>query len=295
MGRGELNDSFTYIFQSAFMLLKRVFLYDGLLNPHPVYYSPWLFVAAMALFKALVLAPVILVTVRGRDEFFSFGVWILASMLVSPNGSSYSLVVLVIPLWALAPVGRARVVAGLAILGVACWLAVSRWGGYPVWGQFPRLYLLLGFFVLLVAGAERVWNGWLVAAMSIGFFCLDIRGYLGRRETGSYVLTKERHLFIYDYAVRDHRLLYYFQDDKGEGQQETEIAAGTLTDEGLELRNNQIYYKGVAITSSPDWKAKPRLLDGRMILYLSDEDRGIGFYTLRQINPNSGAVPLSSR
>lgn len=295
MGRGELNDSFTYIFQSAFMLLKRVFLYDGLLNPHPVYYSPWLFVATMAAFKALILTPVVILTLRGRDEFFSFGVWVLASMLISPNGSSYSLVVLVIPLWALAPVGRARLAMGLALLGVACFLAVSRWGGHAVWAQFPRLYLLLGFFLLLVTQVDRVWNGWLLVAMGLCFYCLDARRYLRSQETGSYVLDREQHLFIYDYTVKNGRLVYYFQDDKGEGEQETGIVAGALTEEGLNIRNNQIYYKGVALTSSPDWKAKPRLLDGRTIVYLSDEDRGIGFYTLRQISPNSGAVRGSSR
>jgi hypothetical protein len=144
MGRGELNDPFTYYFQSAFMLLKRVFLYDGLLNPHPVYYHPWLFVFSMAVFKALVLAPAILLTVRGRDTFFSFGVWILASLLISPNGSSYSLIVLVTPLWALVPYGRVKLLIAMGLLFAAGSLMLSSifywgflsfcWCGWSVYG-----------------------------------------------------------------------------------------------------------------------------------------------------------------
>jgi hypothetical protein len=131
--------------------------------------------------------------------------------------------------------------------------------------------------------------------MGICFFWLDIRGYLKMRETGSYVLDREQHLFIYDFVVKNGRLVYYFQDDKGEGEQDSHIEARELTEQGLELRHNQIYYKGAALTSSPDWKAKPRLLDDRMIVYLSDEDRGIGFYTLRQISPDSAATRKSSK
>jgi hypothetical protein len=184
---------------------------------------------------------------------------------------------------------------GLALLGVACFLAVTKWGDHAVWAQFPRLYLLLGFFLLLVTQASRVWNAGVILIMAVCFFCLDIRGYVNRRETGSYVLEKEQHLFIYDYVVKNGLLVYYFQDDKGEGEQTTDIEARDLTLQGVELRHNQIYYKGVALTSSPDWKAKPRLLDGRMIVYLSDEARGIGFYTLRQISPDSAATRRSSK
>ncbi|HEY4108852.1 glycosyltransferase family 87 protein [Puia sp.] len=295
MGRGELNDSFTYIFQSAFMLFKRVFLYDGLLNPHPAYFHPYLFVFCMALFKALILAPVILATVRGRDEFFSFGLWIAATLLVSPNGSSYSLILLLIPLWALVPEGRVRVVVALLLLGLAGTIAVSRWGGYPVWLQFPRLYLLLGFFGLLVATAGRLRDAWLAGALVLVFFVLDIRGYTHTREDGQYVLSQEKHLYLYDYAVKDHRLAYFFQDDRGKGEEVTDIPAGRLTEEGLELRNNQIYYRGSPVTASRDWKEKPRLLDGETILYLSDQNRGVGFYTLRKISLSSLGVAGSSR
>lgn len=295
LSKGELNDPFTYVFQSAFMLLRRLFLYDGLLNPHPLYYHPWLFVIAMAVFKALILAPVILLTLRQRDEFYAFGIWVLASLLISPNGSSYSLILLLIPLWALAPEGRGRLVAAMILLFTAGSLALSRLGDYPVWAQFPRLYLLLGFFVLLLLKAERIWNGWLAGGLALLFFGLDIRGYASAREDGDYVLSREKHLFIYDYGVKDQRLVYYFQDDRGKGEERTDIRAGQLSEEEVGIEDNQIYYKGRRMTSSPDSKEKARLLDGKTIIYLSDQNRGVGFYTLRQMDPGSIGVPGAAR
>src|ERR1700722_19002749 len=78
MNHGELNDSFTFVFQSAFMLLKRAFCADQLLNPHPILDSPWVFTVGLAVFNALILTPAIWLTWRAKDEFLPFTVWIAA-------------------------------------------------------------------------------------------------------------------------------------------------------------------------------------------------------------------------
>jgi hypothetical protein len=73
-----------------------------------------------------------------------------------------------------------------------------------------------------------------------------------------------------------------------------------LSIDSLELKDNQIWYKGKQITNSPDRKAKPVLINGKDIFYLSDKDRGFDFYTLRKIRPaapppNAVTAPGSSR
>ncbi len=298
MGRGELNDSWTYIFQSAFMLLKRTFLYDGLLNPHPLLNNPYLFVIGMALFKALILSPAVLLTLRNRDDFFSFSLWVMASMLISPNGSSYSLVLLVIPLLALGSAPRISPGLALAILVLvaACTIPVSRFGSFPIWAQFPRLYLLLFFFILLLsrANAGGLVNAGLVAVIALAFFALDIRSYLPANEASSYVLAKEQHLFICDYTVRDKKLVYYYQDDSGVHEQPTDYPVHELTSDGIGLQDNQIWYKGKKLTDSPDRKEKVAVIDGKDIFYLSDKNRGVGFFTLRVLQ-DAAAIPVSSR
>ena len=56
----------------------------------------------------------------------------------------------------------------------------------------------------------------------------------------------------------------------------------------LELRNNQIFYHGRQLTTTTDSKKKPMLINGSFILYLSDKNRGPGFYTLRKLIPSGG-------
>jgi hypothetical protein len=56
-----------------------------------------------------------------------------------------------------------------------------------------------------------------------------------------------------------------------------------MTAQGLDLRDNQVWYSGRQLTASPDRKEKPMLVNGEYIVYLSDNGRGAGFYTLRKM------------
>lgn len=54
--------------------------------------------------------------------------------------------------------------------------------------------------------------------------------------------------------------------------------------ESADLTQNAIYYFGKKIPADTGNKLKPMVIDGKTLLYLSDYDRGIGFYTLRKID-----------
>ncbi|HET6253991.1 MAG TPA: glycosyltransferase family 87 protein [Puia sp.] len=287
MNHGELNDSFTYVFQSAFMLLKRAFSYDRLLNPHPITDNPWLLTLGLAIFKSALLTTVILLTRREKDDLIPFTVWIAASMLISPNGSSYSLVLLILPLLGLASHLRPSAPTAIAalLLTAACFIPVTRLAGSPLAAQFPRLYLLLLVYFLLLR-KRQTWNLPLFTALTALFFALDLRGNLPGKDASSYVLTKEAHLFIDSFTARDNRLVYSWRDDKGRHEESTGYPVYSLTTAGVALIDDQIWYNGRQLTNTPDRKSRPALVNGNRILYLSDKHRGFEFYTLRQISPD---------
>jgi hypothetical protein len=285
VNNGELNDSFTFMFQSAFMFFKRLFVYDGLLNPHPVRDIPWLFGMLTGLFKALILSACIIFTLRKKEQDFdSFATWIMGSLLISPNGSSYSLVLLAIPLLALmARRTSTGVILVLVLLGV-CWVPVYRLGNLPVVEQYPRLYLLLVFFGGFIGSLRPAWKLW--TDLSIVFIGLYFAGYSRGSDGSVYFLPREEHIFIYDYGIRDRQLVYTCWEPDGAHA----VATGfPVTDTApLELRNNQIFYHGRQLTTTTDSKKKPMLINGSFILYLSDKNRGPGFYTLRKLTPAGG-------
>ncbi|HTR31369.1 MAG TPA: glycosyltransferase family 87 protein [Puia sp.] len=319
LNHGELNDSFTYVFQSGYMLLKRTFCYDRLLNPYPVADNPWLFTMGVALFKSLILTPAVCLTIaasattrnpiiRERDDFLPFGIWVAAATLISPNGSSYSLVLLIFPLLALArlshPVfssGPSRyMIAAALLLAIACAIPVTRLGALPPWAQFPRLYLLLLFYVVLCRLQCPRRSLPLFITLTALFFALDLPGNLPQKDASSYALTVEAHLFIDGFGVRNNRLVYTWRDGGGSHEEFTSFPVHSLTNDGVSLRDNQIWYAGKQLTASSDRKASPALVNGDLIIYLSDKHRGFEFFTLREIrtdaaSPDVGAIPGSSR
>jgi Glycosyltransferase family 87 len=285
VNNGELNNSFTFMFQSAFMLLKKLFVYDTLLNPHPLYANAWLFTILAGLFKAFILTACIVFTIREKDrDFDSFAVWIMGSMLISPNGSSYSLILLLIPLLAL--MARKTLIGSLIpalVLWAACYIPVYRLENAPTLLQFPRLYLLLLFFVLLLP-LRKAWHPALWGALSLLFIAPSLIPHRNT-DTSTYFLQSEQHIFIYDYAVSNDRLVYSYWDDQGAVTVSTGFQVTSVSNEGLEIKDRQIWFKGKQLTASPDVKKKPLLINGTFILYLSDKNRGPGFYTLRQLIP----------
>ena len=289
VNNGELNNSFAFLFQSAFMLLKRLFVYDALLNPAPLTDNPWLFGMLTGLFKALILTVCIGYTLRRKDrDFEAFAVWITGSMLISPNGSSYSLILLVIPLLSLmTPVekGRSYPILSALILLAACYIPVSRLENAPVLEQFPRLYLLLLFFGLSLRPLRLAWHTGLWGGLCLFFIGLFLIGYHRDTDKSVYFFTREEHIFINDYQVNNGTLVYSYWDGFGPHLVNTGLPVTGWSGNELEVKNKQIYYKGKRLTNSPDAKKKPLLINGEFILYLSDKNRGPGFYTLRKLVP----------
>jgi hypothetical protein len=202
-------------------------------------------------------------------------------MLISPNGSSYSLVLLVIPFLALAGRSRRWLLIGSAVLFIACNFPIDRLENAPLLSQFPRLYLLLFFFGLLLWPLRAAWNVTLWGGSTLLFLLLFVAGYHRDRDESADFFTSEDHIFINDYSVNDGVLFYSYWDGSGPHPVSTGMAVRQW--EALEVKDKQIYYNGEALTHSSDVKKKPLLINGDLVLYLSDKNRGVGFYTLRKL------------
>ncbi len=283
---GELNDSYTYLFQSAFMLLKNLFVYDAVQNPQVVLNSTPVFVISMVLFKALLLACCVGVTIHKKvADLMAFASWITASMLLSPNGSSYSLILLLMPLLALANSKRVYLFTVIALLLLICFIQVAALGGKPLLLQFPRLYGMLLLFGLLIIVAGMQFPIKLFGAFVAVLLLADAGKLFPHPDNSKYLLSQELP-FVYEYAIKEDQLVYYYWDDKGSHETGTGYAVHDYSTNNVQIKNNQVYYKDKQLTSTPDRKKQVMLVNGRDIIYLSDRNRGFGFYTLRTItNP----------
>lgn len=278
---GELNDSYTYLFQSAFMLFKNLFVYDEVQNPQVLFNSTPVFIISMVLFKAAIIACCVGISLNKKaTDLLAFASWITASLLLSPNGSSYSLILLLIPFMALANSERGYLYISIVLLFLICAIPVQAVAGWPLLLQFPRLYLLLLFFFLKIG----ITGTRLPFKPFIAFFAVLLLADAGKmfaRSDNSRYLLKEELPLVYSYAIKDNRLVYYYWDNTGSHEAMTGFFAQHSTADAVRIQNNQVFYGNKQLTATSDRKKQAMLINGKEIIYLSDKKRGFGFYTLR--------------
>ena len=289
LNNGELNDSFTWAFQSAQMLFKDIFVYDELLNPKPVFNIPFLYEFVTALYKAFIISACIVLTVRNSsNSFLSFTCWVLASILISPNGSVYSLILLVIPLLTInssAPFSKKNMIM-ISVLLLTCNIPVYYFHDLSIFLKFPRLYLLIALFMMMIYSGSITFNRKMLTGCII-FFLLPLCFKIispEKQDNSSYVLSKEKYLLMYDYEIKDGKLFCRYWSNFGSHEEQVNIP-GMVKQQTSELtaEHNQVYYKREQITHTPDHKLKPMLINGDTLIYLSDKNRGVGMYTLRKL------------
>ena len=89
---------------------------------------------------------------------------------------------------------------------------------------------------------------------------------------------------VYDYGVENGKLFYEALGKEGKVKEETTIQVQSFETGIVEIIDNQLFYKDKQITSEKSLKAKPILVNGNEIYFLSDYNTRRMHYTLRKIN-----------
>lgn len=282
---GVIATAFVPNYQSVFMFLKELLVFDATDNPQSIFNYPDLFSAIMLAFKIGILGIGYFISKRTSNALFVLSYWILAMILLSPYGSTYTFVLLLFPLLALLKSDVSNVKK------VLCFLLLLLIGNLPlsffITNNFPfsylRLFLLLLFFGLLLIQFRQKINWKILAAIC---FVPMILVLVFKKDgvVKSTILLKDGPILIYDYNMKNDTL---FADCKEKNifrvSEQAVMPFKFKTNKPLNLKNNQVFYNNRQLTFDKSNKLKPILIDNEAILYLSDYDRGIGFYTLRII------------
>jgi len=160
-------------------LLRRTFVGDAGLNPHPLWQSPQLYFFLRSFISMAIVVFLTLGASRKRaSERHDFAWFVIAAMLLSTSVASYTYIILLLPVVLLleeaAPWERAFLVFSYVLLSLPL---------HPV-GLFPKVWLLAGLFV--VAGKaswrELSWE-WMVTGLA---FAATFGLFAGERQMRSY-------------------------------------------------------------------------------------------------------------
>jgi hypothetical protein len=284
--KGEISSSFTINYQSAHMFFKYLFVQSDAANPTPLLDSTTWFTVSLGFFKSVALAGCC-AAILHRKDVLAFALLLFGGMLISPYTSTYSnilLLLLFIPLFG--EIKDQRRVFVCCLIFLICNLPLGLFSKLPVFLQFPRLGSLLLFFSLVFYWVSASFKWQYLIAFLFLFLLPEWLIPKPSPDPSRSFLNKETHNLIYDFDVNNGSIVYKYWDNNGENIFNTAKPANTVDYENVFIKNNQIWYKGKQLTYSTDNKSKAGLIDNRYILYLSDKDKGIGFYTLREISPD---------
>lgn len=290
MLNNEINDTYASSYQSMLVLLNKIFIYDKLHNPGGNINNPVLFKILNMFYSLSVIYICAMFTLKKEgDDYLKFSLWILAGLLITGYGSSYSLLLLVFITLACLNKFKEQKFLLILLLGFVLAIAsvpVHLFSKFSVALQFPRLYMFIAFFalvMLLFKIIPTIKYAYVVPLLAM------IIGYLNApifNDNNEYVFEREEAILIYDYGESNGKLRINFIDQNGRNEKELKREAAFVESNSIELKDNQIFYNGKQLTNSKDNKLKPMLNAKNEIYYLSDKNRGVGFYALRKMNLN---------
>lgn len=295
---GDINFHFAVLFQSAKVLIDRLLVYDSQLNTHPVANCPVLATWFHSIFQWMILVPGIGFLLNKKvNDWLLIGITMLAGVLISGYGSTYSLVIL-LPLalgWIVsftdekADQYTSVKYAALFCLLLACNIPVNNLLDQPTGLQFPRLYLFILLFITTAwvfrvqMKVLHIWAG-VLAILIIIKTSVQLHT---RVIPPPYYLSETNYGIIYGYVKKDSLLTLTVFDQTGTHSEEIKTTDSIFIDKRLQEIDNQIIFQNKVLTHERTRALHPMRLNSNEILYLSDEGRGVGFYTLRKMSlPN---------
>ncbi|CAA6824962.1 MAG: Unknown protein [uncultured Aureispira sp.] len=292
---GAYYDGFTPAAKSATMLFKNLFVYDKIHNPMPVWDSYTAYHLAQAIYKTSIISTAILFTWKSRQQpALKMGFWIIACLLLSPGLSSYASILLLFPWLTIfrKEVGLSKKQQFIFSILVAMYanIPITYFYSLPLLFKFPKVYLLLALFVcyyqFLPKNQAEKSKTVSILSLVIGLFLFFVLPSMFKNKPpqNDYVLIEEEQILTIDYWNNNGKLEYEYWTVPKPKTILTERVIKTVNASAVRIENGQVYYKNTRLTNTKGNKRKPLLINAQEVFYLSDQNRGIGFYTLMKVD-----------
>lgn len=268
VSKGEISGEMVSNYQSSHMFLKSCL----------THYQSWLFGWKIAL-----LSFVLIFTLKSNNNLYNYTAWLMLSIAFSAYGSTYSLLLLI---WFYVSICKSKVdfkwkFFGMFLLFLICNIPIHYFEKII----FPFNYIRLLMLLILGAGLlyyvrkqVPVFGVLLVSAL---FSVFHLLFFTEEKVSYAKAIPNETELLITDFQLKNNRLSYNYWTQNGPVSKGIDYPINSL--EVLEIKENQIYFNHKKITNEISFKKKAILVNDSHVLFLSDYDRGLGFYDLKKI------------
>lgn len=283
---GSMSLDYLINSQSMDVFLKYLFVEDSYLNPDVWINNYSLYIYGLVFFKALFLTLGFTMHRFVKNDSLQFAFWLCIALLISPNGSTYSLLLLSIPfviLLSQKSLQHSKLVIAISLIALVCnvpWDICKDCSFLLL--KFPRLiFMLFLFAVLMIWHAKKI----RIQVLLVPFMLLvGLQLLKPIPEKHDSEIVYGRQSIICDYEYDGEKIwIDEFNHINGREKKVLKKIKLDLAERELFIQGNQIFLNGKQLTNSKDHKASPMLVDDK-IYYLSDYHQGYKFYNLRSIS-----------
>jgi hypothetical protein len=279
----EFNNPFTTSYQSMSVVFRKLFVFDAILNPHPLSDLPWVSSMLEFGFKAFVLW-ISWQVMRGMETSFQkFALLLFAAVVFSGYSSVYSLVML-IPMLIAFIQSKYRFSREGVILFFAINLPISFFLTLSGIVQLPRLLLFMVLFLSFVYKWKPKLDYRIMLSLSALVLIFGSVKWLSYEKIDSELIVLENPaLLSVGFSLDGADIEVKTFDQSGIHSQLMPFSAEGIDSTSVTVINDQLVLKGRTITNEIGFKKNPVLVNENEVLFLSDAGRGVGFYALRKL------------
>ncbi len=280
---GEISSEFVLNYQSFLMFFKHLFI-ENIYNNHLLIDSKATYFIALNTVKFILILYGIYFSIKEKDNLKTFSYWLIVTYFLSPYSSSYGSILLIFPiLTLLLETSKKRVLIFSALLFIYCNLRFNFFGNSTIIITYFKLFSLCIFFYGVyvfrsISIKKQVILLMVSVLTSTGFYFF--KG--DKRELETTSISDTNIAIIKDYYIKNNSLFYTFWNENGLQTIKSDILISSYNDKNSILKNNQIYINNKEIDLPKSNKKKAIIINENTLVFLSDNNRGYGFYTLKK-------------
>lgn len=271
---GDINDTYALSYQSMQVLLKNLFVPDLMLNRNAPFNKPELYEQLLLAFKIVVFSIGFYFSVSKIGTINKFSIWLIISTIISGYGTTYGLIILLFPIMVLYK-NSPKTINYLLPIVLLCLLVTNIpfywYTPFAFAFKFIRLYALLGLLLWCFC-VFKPKAKWYLLIAPFFVFLLPIKA---KNYPQNYLFKKEEALLIYDFKILENQVLIHYFNNLG--PQTKCIPLGFKVFKAVNHYNPKSFLFDY-------FNPKSVILNNSIYIYLSDENRGVGFATLRITN-----------
>jgi hypothetical protein len=236
--------------------------------------------------KIALLGFAIFYTLKNKNNLYNYTTWLIISVAFSGYGSTYSLLLLV---WFYVGICKSHVNLKWKLFWIIILFLIGNipihyfcYIAFPI--NFIRLLLMMILGVSLLFYFRKQIPFFLILLIS-GFISILHLFVFEKEKLGfEKAIPNESELLITDFQIINNQLVYSFWTENGLKTKSLFYKAHSI--KPLKIQYNQIWFNQQKITNDFSNKKQAILVNNSYVLFLSDYDRGIGFYDIKKININ---------